>query len=83
MASRTTISFLAGVGSLIDVGGTTFKRTRLRTVRKGNHGTDHRALKQDFKVVIGAVETGSGGQIRISSSSKHKVMSARKKGLVG
>lgn len=82
MVSRTTTSFLHGVGSLIDVGGTTFKRARLRTVRRGDYGTDRRALRQDVKVVISAVEMERSGKKRVTTSNR-KVMSARKKGLVG
>lgn len=57
MARRTTMAFVRGVGSLVDLGGTSYKRTPIRIVKKGDFAADRRAMARDGRTAVRHVLT--------------------------
>jgi hypothetical protein len=52
MASRSARSARKGVGSLMDVGGTSYKARPINVVIRGGLSSDQRAIGKDFRVAI-------------------------------
>lgn len=50
--ARSRRAVTKGVGSLADIGGSTFKRTPVRASKRGDFSTDQKAISRDFRVAI-------------------------------
>ena len=63
MKDRDSASFLRGMGSVLDLGGTTYRRAPLKSVRKGSPAADQRALAKDVKVAVRSISSGTRRRI--------------------
>lgn len=55
--SRSHRALLHGAGSIMDIGGTNYKKTGLLVVKKGSLASDQRAIAGDFRKAMRKVVT--------------------------
>lgn len=62
MPKRDKRAFLRGVGSVMDLGGTTHRRPRFVRLKKGGFASDRRALARDFAATMAQIEGDAGAR---------------------